>query len=92
MQLPNSIVPIFWQGAHATLKDFTYNKMWLGFVFVPKLIDALKYGLLVLGLFLIAAVFLWRVRRSKALRKDSFSLLISSHQESQLEQFPTLME
>ncbi|CAI4222504.1 unnamed protein product [Auanema sp. JU1783] len=68
MHLPNSIVPMFWQGANAILYDSVYNEVWLGFVLVPKLVDGIKYFLLALSLFiiLVIAFLLFKRRKSKA--------------------------
>ncbi|CAJ0592632.1 unnamed protein product [Cylicocyclus nassatus] len=54
--LPKSIIPIFWQSSDAKLYDYTYRKLWLGFVFVPKFVMFLEYFLLTLGIFMLIFV------------------------------------
>ncbi|CAJ0954884.1 unnamed protein product, partial [Mesorhabditis belari] len=44
--LPNVMFPIFYQSAHAKVKDVILHKLWLGFVFIPKFVDFMKYLLL----------------------------------------------
>ena len=56
MNMPSCIIPTFWQSARATLSDNTYHIIWFGFVFVPFLVDILKYLLIVLGLILFVIV------------------------------------
>ncbi|VDL63832.1 unnamed protein product [Nippostrongylus brasiliensis] len=58
-----TIIPIFWEDSHATLFDSTYHMLWLGFVFVPRLVDAIKYTLLVLTLALVLFVSVFYIRR-----------------------------
>lgn len=64
MHLPSSIIPLFWQSARAYLHDDTYHLIWLGFVFVPRFVDVLKYSTIAFGLFLVAIVA-FRVFRRK---------------------------
>ncbi|CAJ0592631.1 unnamed protein product [Cylicocyclus nassatus] len=67
--LPEKIIPIFWEDSHAVLKDYVYDKLWLGFVLVPKLVTAIEFTLLGVGvilLLLIALLQIWRRRRRPA--------------------------
>uniref|UniRef100_A0A183GI62 CD36 family n=1 Tax=Heligmosomoides polygyrus TaxID=6339 RepID=A0A183GI62_HELPZ len=60
-----SIIPIFWEDSHAVLHDTTYHMIWLGFVFVPKLVDFIKYTLLLLALVLLAFVTMIHLRSGR---------------------------
>ncbi|CAJ0576134.1 unnamed protein product, partial [Mesorhabditis spiculigera] len=61
--LPCVMFPIFYQSAKAVVLDVVLNKLWLGFVFVPKAVAFLKYLLISFGLFLLVLLFLIRNRQ-----------------------------
>ena len=60
---------MFWQDAHAVLRDFAYEKFWLGFVFVPKLVKGIEFALLSLGAVLLLFVVICQVRQRKNRRE-----------------------
>ncbi|KAK6040681.1 hypothetical protein COOONC_21814 [Cooperia oncophora] len=81
--LTESIIPIFWEDSHAVLHDDTYHMIWLGFVFVPKLVDIIKYSFAVLALALFLFVAMRHLRRRRGqvanAQKNSDLKLISTN-------------
>ncbi|KAK6729801.1 hypothetical protein RB195_006697 [Necator americanus] len=69
--IAESIIPIFWEDSHAVLFNVTYNKIWLGFVLVPKLVDYIKFSLLAIGIALLLFISVSHVisRRRRHRRK-----------------------
>ncbi|EPB70986.1 CD36 family protein [Ancylostoma ceylanicum] len=63
--ITESIIPMFWEDSHAVLFDYTYDKIWLGFVLVPKLVDGIKYSLAALGVVLLLLVAMFQFRRRR---------------------------
>lgn len=62
---------MFWEDSHAVLFEYTYDKIWLGFVLVPKLVDGLKYSLAALGVALLLFVAMCQLRRRRGRKNGS---------------------
>ncbi|KAJ1372574.1 hypothetical protein KIN20_034760 [Parelaphostrongylus tenuis] len=71
--ITQAIVPMLWEDSHAIPIDAAYNSIWMGFVFVPKLVDFVKYSLAALTLLLVAFVAILRIRRVSSFTASEFS-------------------
>ncbi|UMM12558.1 hypothetical protein L5515_001275 [Caenorhabditis briggsae] len=64
--MPNVMIPLFWQEATPIYHQFIFNQVWLGFVLVPRLMTVLQFVALGFGLFLLALLFFLQLRKSKS--------------------------
>uniref|UniRef100_A0A0K0E322 CD36 family protein n=1 Tax=Strongyloides stercoralis TaxID=6248 RepID=A0A0K0E322_STRER len=60
-QMPNNIIPIFWASVEGHLFDNLLSKLWIGFVFVPKLMLILKIVTLILAILIFSLVIIRRI-------------------------------
>ncbi|CAB3400548.1 unnamed protein product [Caenorhabditis bovis] len=65
-QIPNIIVPLFWQDSEIILRDFVYNKLWLSVIVIPIIVQCIQYFLIVIGVVILIAVvfYQWRCKRT----------------------------
>ncbi|CAI2357736.1 unnamed protein product [Caenorhabditis sp. 36 PRJEB53466] len=61
-QLPNVIVPLFYEDSHAVVADFIMNTVWLGIIVVPRVIEYLKFVLIFIGICILTVLIVLRVR------------------------------
>ncbi|CEF66509.1 CD36 antigen family-containing protein [Strongyloides ratti] len=70
-QMPNNIIPIFWASVEGNLYENLLSQLWLGFVFVPKLIFILKIVTLVIAILLFFLVFIRRIYLKAQINKKT---------------------
>ncbi|ULT80378.1 hypothetical protein L3Y34_010742 [Caenorhabditis briggsae] len=61
-QMPNVIIPLFYEDSHAVLKDFVMNTVWLGVIIVPRIIEYLKFVLIFISIVILAVLLVIRAR------------------------------
>ncbi|CAL2049194.1 unnamed protein product [Caenorhabditis brenneri] len=61
-QMPNVIIPLFYEDSHAVVKDFVMNTVWLGVIIVPRIIEYLKFVLIFISICILATLLVIRVR------------------------------
>lgn len=61
-QLPNVIIPLFYEDSHAEVADFVINTVWLGIIIVPRVIEYLKFVLIFVGICILTVLLVMRVR------------------------------
>uniref|UniRef100_A0A8R1DR97 Uncharacterized protein n=1 Tax=Caenorhabditis japonica TaxID=281687 RepID=A0A8R1DR97_CAEJA len=61
-QLPNVLVPLFYEDSHAVVDDFIMNTVWMGVIIVPRIIEYLKFVLIFIGICILTVVLVIRVR------------------------------
>ncbi|CAD6184760.1 unnamed protein product [Caenorhabditis auriculariae] len=66
MNMPDVVIPLFWQDTHTRLDDFLYNTVWTGVVLVPKLVTTLQFVAIGLGLLMILGLGFFRLRKWRA--------------------------
>ncbi|CAI5438718.1 unnamed protein product [Caenorhabditis angaria] len=61
--MPNVVIPLFWQESIPVLDQFIYNTAWFGFVLVPRLVTIIQFVEIVIGILLIVVIIVFRYRR-----------------------------
>ncbi|CAB3407166.1 unnamed protein product [Caenorhabditis bovis] len=65
MNMRDIVIPLFWHESHAILSSFVYDKLWIGFVLVPKLVTSLQFIAIGLGLLIFAVLAFFKLRSIK---------------------------
>ncbi|EFP05017.1 CRE-SCAV-5 protein [Caenorhabditis remanei] len=61
-QMPNVLIPLFYEDSHAVVKDFVMNTVWLGVIIVPRIIKYLKFVLMFVAICILTILLVIRVR------------------------------
>ncbi|CAA88547.2 SCAVenger receptor (CD36 family) related [Caenorhabditis elegans] len=61
-QMPNVIIPLFYEDSHALVKDFVMDTVWLGVIIVPRIIEYLKFVLIFISICILTTLLVIRVR------------------------------
>ena len=61
-QMPNVLIPLFYEDSHAVVKDFVMNTVWLGVIIVPRIIKYLKFVLIFVAICILTILLVIRVR------------------------------
>uniref|UniRef100_A0A1I7ULZ9 CD36 family protein n=2 Tax=Caenorhabditis tropicalis TaxID=1561998 RepID=A0A1I7ULZ9_9PELO len=63
--MPNVMIPLFWQEATPIYHQFIFNQVWFGFVLVPRLMTVLQFVALGLGLLLLTILVFLQLRKNQ---------------------------